>query len=171
MTFTVMALQGFGGVAAVAQQELVEKKRWLTREEFVEEWAVAQTLPGPNVVNLAIMIGAHHFGVSGAMAAVAGMMAIPLVVVLALIAFYTSYADDPQLTGALRGMGAVAAGLVAASGCRLLTTLRTHPLGIYISAAIAMMCFIAVAVLRWPLVYVLLGLGSASCLLTYRRIK
>ena len=53
VSFTLLALQGFGGVLAVVQRELVEKKRWMTREQFVEDWAVAQILPGPNVVNLA----------------------------------------------------------------------------------------------------------------------
>ena len=68
-SFTVLALQGFGGVLAVVQRELVEKKRWLTREEFVEDWAVAQIMPGPNVVNLSLMIGDRYFGLRGALAA------------------------------------------------------------------------------------------------------
>ena len=83
-SFTLLALQGFGGVLAVAQRELVEKKRWLNREEFVEDWAVAQIMPGPNVVNLSLMIGARYFGFKGAMAALAGMLAAPLVIVLLL---------------------------------------------------------------------------------------
>ena len=62
VSFTVLALQGFGGVLAVVQRELVEKKRWMTKEEFIEEWAVAQIMPGPNVINLGIMIGARYFG-------------------------------------------------------------------------------------------------------------
>ena len=45
VSFTLLALQGFGGVLAVVQRELVEKKRWMTREQFVEDWAVAQILP------------------------------------------------------------------------------------------------------------------------------
>ena len=81
---TWLALQGFGGVLTVVQRELVEKKRWMTREEFVEEWAVAQIMPGPNVVNLSLMIGARYFGFKGAMAALAGMLTAPLVIVLLL---------------------------------------------------------------------------------------
>ena len=74
VSFTLLALQGFGGVLAVVQRELVEKKRWMTREEFVEEWAVAQIMPGPNVVNLSLMVGGRYFGLKGAMAALAGML-------------------------------------------------------------------------------------------------
>ena len=83
-SFTWLALQGFGGVLAVVQRELVEKKRWMTNEEFVEDWAVAQIMPGPNVVNLSIMIGDRYFGLRGAFAALAGMLTLPLVVVLTL---------------------------------------------------------------------------------------
>jgi hypothetical protein len=66
LSFTWLALQGFGGVLAVVQRELVEKKRWLTREEFIEDWAVAQIMPGPNVINLSIMLGCRYFGWRGA---------------------------------------------------------------------------------------------------------
>ncbi|MGB4928029.1 MAG: chromate transporter, partial [Giesbergeria sp.] len=52
LAFTTLALQGFGGVLAVVQRELVERRHWLTNEEFIEDWAVAQVMPGPNVVNL-----------------------------------------------------------------------------------------------------------------------
>ena len=62
LSFNWLALQGFGGVLAVVQRELVEKKKWLTLKEFVEDWSVAQILPGPNVINLALMIGGKHFG-------------------------------------------------------------------------------------------------------------
>src|SRR5437868_12699613 len=83
-SFTWLALQGFGGVLAVVQREMVEKKRWLSVDQFLEDWAVAQVLPGPNVINLALMIGDRYFGLRGAIAAVAGMLTVPLIVILAL---------------------------------------------------------------------------------------
>ena len=88
VSFTVLALQGFGGVLAVVQRELVEKKRWMTREQFIEDWAVAQILPGPNVINLSLMIGGRYFGLAGALAGVAGMLTAPLVVALLLAAAF-----------------------------------------------------------------------------------
>ena len=78
LTFTWLAVQGFGGVMAVAHRELVERKRWLTQAAFVEEWAVAQIMPGPNVMNLSLVIGGRRFGWRGALAAMAGMLALPL---------------------------------------------------------------------------------------------
>ena len=170
VSFTLLALQGFGGVLAVVQRELVEKKRWLTREEFVEEWAVAQIMPGPNVINLALMIGQRYFGLRGALAALAGMLTVPLVVVLLLAMVYAQFAGHPGVAGALRGMGAVAAGLIAATGLKLLGALKQHPLGLPVCAALALACFAGVALLRLPLAYVLLGLGFVACAWTYRKL-
>lgn len=170
-SFTWLALQGFGGVLAVVQRELVEKKRWMTREEFIEDWAVAQIMPGPNVVNLSLMIGDRYFGLRGAVAALAGMLAAPTLVVLGLAILYAQYAQLPAVTQALRGMGAVAAGLIAATGFKLMGALRAHPLGVPMCAALGALCFAAVALLRWPLAYVLLSLGLLSCALTWRKLK
>jgi chromate transporter len=169
-SFTLLALQGFGGVLAVVQRELVEKKRWMTKEEFVEEWAVAQIMPGPNVVNLALMIGSRYFGLAGAIVALAGMLAAPLCVVLGLALVYAQFADNPQVAGALRGMGAVAAGLITATGLKLFGALQKHPLGVPVCLVFGILSFIAIALLRWPLAYVLLGFGGICCALTYRRL-
>mgnify|MGYP000232473147 CR=1 FL=1 len=62
-------MKGFGGVIAVAQRELVEREAWLTREQFLELLSVAQVLPGPNIVNLSMMIGDRFFGLRGAVVA------------------------------------------------------------------------------------------------------
>jgi chromate transporter len=170
ISFTILALQGFGGVLAVVQRELVEKKRWMTKEEFVEEWAVAQIMPGPNVVNLSLMIGARYFGLPGAMAALAGMLAVPLLVVLALALIYAEFAGNPHVGGALRGMGAVAAGLITATGLKLLGALKKNPLGLPLCALIGLLAFVGIALLKLPLAWVLVGLGGVACMLTYRRL-
>lgn len=170
VSFTVLALQGFGGVLAVVQRELVEKKRWLTREEFVEDWAVAQILPGPNVVNLSLMIGSRHFGLPGALAALSGILAAPMVVVLALAALYAGVADSPAVQGALRGMGAVAAGLITATGLKLIAALRSNAMGATACAAFGVATFVAVGLLRLPLAGVLLVLGGLACGWSYHQL-
>lgn len=169
-SFTWLALQGFGGVLAVVQRELVEKKRWLTNEEFIEDWAVAQIMPGPNVVNLSITIGERYFGWRGAVVAVCGMLCFPMLLVLCLTVVYSQFSSYPAVAGALRGMGAVAAGLVAGMGLKLAGMLARHPLGRWCSAALALASFIAMAVMRIPLVWVLLAVGGAGCVLTWRKI-
>ncbi len=171
VSFTWLALQGFGGVLAVVQRELVEKKRWLTREQFVEEWAVAQIMPGPNVVNLSLMIGSRYFGLRGALAALAGMLVFPLIVVLLLALVYAQFETHPQVAGALRGMGAVAAGLIAATGLKLFGALQKNILGLPLCVALGVLCFVAIAWLRWPLAYVLLGLGGLACTAAYIKLR
>src|SRR5262245_10030905 len=128
-TFTLLALQGFGGVLAVAQRVLCEQKRWLTREQFVEVLSVGQVLPGPNICNVALMIGDRFFGWRGAFAALAGMMAIPAVLVLAITIVYAEFATHPVVAGALKGMGAVSAGLIVATALKLVGALRSNPMG------------------------------------------
>ena len=164
ISFSLLALQGFGGVLAVVQRELVEKKRWLTREQFVEDWAVAQILPGPNVVNLSLMLGGRYFGLGGALAALAGMLTFPLMVALLLAVLFSTVAHEPMAHGVLRGMGAVAAGLISATGIKLIAALEKNPMGQPVCWALAAATFFAIAWLRWPLAWVLLGLGSVACL-------
>jgi chromate transporter len=171
VSFTLLALQGFGGVLAVIQLELVERKRWLTTEEFLEDWAVAQIMPGPNVVNMAMMVGARDFGLPGALAALAGLIAVPLVLVLLLVMVHDRVADVPAVAGALRGMAAVTAGLIGAAGLKLSTALAKHPLPLAWCVGIVVLGFVMVALLHFPLLYVLLGLGGLGCVATYRRIK
>ena len=165
-----MALQGFGGVLAVAQIELVERRRWMTREEFVETLSVSQVLPGPNVVNLALIFGDRHFGLRGALVALAGMLAVPLVIVLALTALYAHFAHFAMVSGALRGMGAVAAGLVVATALKLIGTLKKSTLGVLPSLVFAALTFAAIALLRWPLVWVVAGLAPLAIGLAWWRL-
>ena len=169
-SFTWLALQGFGGVLAVVQRELVEKKRWMTNEEFLEEWAVAQVMPGPNVVNLSVMIGDRYFGLRGAAASVAGMLTLPLVLVLAAALVYAHWATHPAVAGALRGMGAVAAGLVLGTGIKLSAGLVGHPLALWCGWLLAAAAFAMMVWLQWPLWWVLPVVGGAGCWLTWRKL-
>ena len=171
LSFTVLALQGFGGVLAVVQRELVERKRWLTPEEFIEDWAVAQIMPGPNVVNLSLMIGDRYFGLRGAMTALAGMLCVPLLVVLALALLYSHYGNYPGVAGALRGMAAVAAGMIAATGLKLGSALKKHPLPLCLTWLSAVLCVGSTLLLGLPLAYTLLGLGGLGYTLTWQKLK
>ena len=171
VSFTVLALPGFGGVLAVVQREFVEKKRWMTTEEFLEDWAVAQVMPGPNVINLALIIGGRYFGFKGAMAALSGMLAAPLLIVLTLALVYAQFASRPEVAGALRGMGAVASGLIGATALKLTKGLKTSVLGWRWCAVFGLASLVAIAALRVPLVYVIFGLGGLACALAYRKLQ
>lgn len=169
MAFTWLAMQGFGGVLPVAQRELVERLRWVSREQFLEMLSVGQVLPGPNVVNLALMIGDRFYGARGAVVAVVGITAAPTVVVLLLAALAAHWRSDPIVAGALRGMGIAAAGMVLATAIRLGMGLRHNTLGPAWSALSVALTAVAVGGLRWPLVWVVLGVGAVSVALAWRR--
>lgn len=171
LSFTWLALQGFGGVLVVVQRELVERKQWLTHEEFVEDWAVAQVMPGPNVVNLALMFGGRTFGLPGALSALAGLIVVPLMVVVLLAVLHAHYASHPAVQGALRGMAAVSAGLIGAVGLKLSVALANNPIPLLWCVAIAVAGFVLVALLHIPLIAVMPVLGGLGCILAWRKLK
>jgi len=169
--FTRLALQGFGGVLAVTQRELVERLGWLSREEFVEMLAIAQVLPGPNVVNISLMIGDRFFGLRGAFTALAGMLLFPSVLVLLLAALYGQLASHPVAVNALRGMGAVSAGLILATGVKLLPALKKNPMGRTAALALAALSVLAIVWLKLPLPALVLGLGGLGMALAWRGLS
>ena len=168
--FTWLALQGFGGVLAVAQRVLVEQRQWLSTEEFAEEWAAAQVLPGPNMVNMSIMLGERYFGWRGALSAFAGIMAAPTILTLLLATVYAHFSDHPAVAGALQGMSAVAAGLIAATGLKLLASFKKHPLPLALNLTFTATMFLGVALWHQPLVLVLLPMAALSYVMTWRRL-
>lgn len=171
VAFTLLALQGFGGVLAVAQRELCERRKWLSHDEFVELLSVAQVLPGPNICNMAVMIGDRFAGTRGALSALAGMMLLPLILVLALTAVYAHFADLPAVAGALKGMTAVSAGLIIGTGLKLAPSLRNNPLGLSLCLWLVVGTFVLVAILRWPLLWVMPGMGLPACYLVWFLLK
>ncbi len=171
MAFNWLALQGFGGVLPVAQRVLCEERRWLTREEFVELLAIGQVLPGPNVCNLAVLAGDRFLGWRGAAVALGGIVAAPLLIVLTITAVYVQFADLPAVMGALKGMAAVAAGLIVGTALRLVSSLRTSPLGPRACALLGGLTFATVALLRLPLLWVLGSIGALGVAWAWRAIR
>ena len=165
--FSWIALQGFGGVLAVLQRELVDRKKWMTQNQFVDDWSVSQILPGPNVVNLALMMGDRYFGWRGSVAALSGIVIFPMFLVLGVAVFFSGVSDQPEVRGALRGMGAVAAGMIAGQSLRLMSSLRANVLGIYLSYGVALATFVASALLGVPLVWILVLVGASACVAAY----
>jgi chromate transporter len=171
LAFNRLALQGFGGVLPVAQRELVERERWMTREQFLETLSVGQVLPGPNIINMALMIGDRFFGWRGVAAALGGLLAAPLLIVLLAAALYGQFASIPMVAGALRGMGAVAAGLIIATALKLMPTLRANPMGRNACVLLGAGTLLAIGVLRWPLAAVVLGLGAPAVAFAWWKLK
>jgi len=119
---------------------------------------------------LSMMIGGRYFGLPGAMAALAGMLTVPLIIVLLLALLHARLGDHPGVAGAFRGMAAVSAGMFGAAALKLATALTRNRLPLPWSCALVAAGFGLVAILRVPLVYVLLGVGGLGCVLCYRRL-
>lgn len=162
LAFNRLALQGFGGVLPVAQRELVERRRWLTKQEFVQLLSIGQVLPGPNIFNMALIFGDRHFGWRGGAAALAGLLAAPLLIVLALTLLARQAAHLPQVAGALRGMGMVAAALILSTAVKVSGALRGNAMGLATCIVLAALTAAAVGVLRWPMALVLAAIGPVA---------
>ena len=171
LSFTWLGLQGFGGVLAVVQREMVDRKQWMTLSEFAEEWALAQTLPGPNVVNLSVMFGGKHFGPTGAFAAMSGLLLLPGLLMLSIVFAFQAFAHLPVVASALHGMGVAAAGMVMAAGWRFWPTVKQHPLGWPLALLLMALSFVLAAFIHWPLAHVIGLVGLASCGLTWWRLQ
>ena len=170
LAFARMSLAGFGGVLVFARRAIVEQHRWMTADEFNETFALCHFLPGPNIVNLSLMLGDRFFGWRGALASLAGLLLVPLAVVLLMAAAYSQYAAVPQVAAALRGMGAVSAGLIIATALKLMPALRRNPMGRVWSLVYAGLTLLCIGFLRWPLVAVLLSVGPLAVATTWWRI-
>ena len=166
-----MALQGFGGVLAVVQRVLVDQKKWLTVEEFIEHWAVAQVLPGPNVLNLCIILGGQYFGLAGAVVATLGILFTPLVLVLALAAAFGTVSNLSVVQGALRGLSVVVAGVIMAVALRMTPALTSSPLGRPLAWSFTAATFFLVGVLHIRLIWVLLILGPVATVLAAWQLR
>lgn len=163
LVFSSLALSGFGGVLPWAQRVLVERRRWMSRDAFLELLALAQLMPGPNVCNLAVMAGDRWFGWRGAAVALAGMLAGPILIVLGLAIAYARFADVPAVRDALAAMAAVAAGLMIATAIKLALTQRHR----WKWLGFALAAFVVVGLLRWPVSRVLAVLAPAAVILAW----
>jgi chromate transporter len=163
VVFAGLALRGFGGVLPFAQRVLVEERRWLGRDQFVEMLAYAQLLPGPNIVNLSLMVGDRWFGWRGSLAALGGLIGPPMAIVLVVGVLIGQVADDPLVRRVLTGMGAAAGGLILGTALKLVSG-RRDPAAWLVFAALA---FAGLALLRLPLVAVLAMLAPIAVAIAY----
>ena len=162
--FLRVGLSGFGGVMPWARRMMVEERRWLTEREFVDILALCQLLPGPNIVNVAIAVGARFHGAVGAVAAVAGLMVAPIALVTVLGLLYARLDHVAPLRAAFSGIAAVAAGMVIAMALRIAGVLRGRP----VAVAVAIVAFVGAGLLRWPLGWLVLVLAPVSVALAAR---
>ncbi len=152
VAFATIAALGFGGVLAWARYVIVQKRRWLTPEEFNEQLALCQVLPGGNILNFSVMYGCRCAGALGSLAALLGLIGPPVILMIIAGMLYRRYGDLPALHGVFASLAAAAAGLLIATAAQMVTAsvkARVRPTHIVAAAT-----FVAVGVLRWPLLWV-----------------
>ena len=144
LTFARVGVCTFGGGYAmlpILQREVVEKKGWATDEELTDYFAVGQCTPGIIAVNTATFIGYKYKNVSGAVLASLGVVFPCLIIITAIAAFLSNFADIPVVRHALAGINAAVVALIASSVVKLgKSTLKN-------GAAVAIfLCVLALAV-------------------------
>jgi len=168
LAFSGIAIIGFGGVLPWAQRMLVEQRRWMSRHEFTEALAIAQFLPGGNILNLSVAVGQRFRGPLGALAAVAGLLAAPVVIVTALGVLYLRYGGIAAVHDALAGVAAGAAGLILSMAAKLAGPLFRR--AALVPLAFALAALIGVAIIELPLFAVLAVLAPISIAYAWWRL-
>lgn len=162
--FFWLGLSAFGGALPLARHMVVDKNRWLSPEAFTELLGLCQFLPGGNIINMSVALGMKFRGPKGAFAALMGLIAAPSLIVIALGVVYQRYADDPHIQNLFAGLAAAAAGLLISMAVKIALPLRGKWAGI----AVAVACFVCIAVLRLPLLPTMLVLTPISIFVTWR---
>lgn len=166
LAFARVGLQGFGGVLPFVRRELVDRQGWMTEEGFLDTLALCQPMPGPNIVNLSGVVGFRFAGPVGAVAAMAGLIAAPFVIVLSLAVMYDRFLTEPHVAGAITGLKAAAAGLVVATVARLAKGLKREL--VWRSLSLSVLVFAGVGLAHWPQILVM-GLAAPLGVLVFWR--
>jgi chromate transporter len=165
--FFMVGLTGFGGVLPWARRMLVERRRWMTDLEFAEMLPLAQLLPGPNVSNIATIVGRQYHGVKGALVGVCGLYLAPTTITIGVGYAYARWGTAPATAHLLAGLMPVATGLVIATVLKLLVSLPRDLRNALLVAAM----FVAIGLLKLPLLPVLAVLGPLGTWLMWRALR
>ena len=159
LAFFRITLSGFGGTLPWTRRMFVEKKHWMTTEQFNEAYALCQFLPGPNIVNLTSVFGTRMHGSSGALAAWAGFLLVPFCVMLAAGFLYERYSDVEAVRRILSGVAPAAAGLIIATVAKMAAPMfRSFGPAPFVLLGTVF----AIGLMRWPLLLVLAVLVPVS---------
>jgi chromate transporter len=165
VAFAKISLAGFGGVLVWARRGIVDQHRWMTADEFNETYALCHFLPGPNVVNLSVVFGSRFRGIPGSIAAFAGLLGPPVVIMTILAALYARYGEIDALRRILAGVSCAAVGLLLSAVFRMMMPLvkRRDLVALVLLATV----FVAIGLLRLPLPAVLLVAIPLSIALSF----
>lgn len=168
LAFSGVAMMGFGGVMPFARRMLVEQRCWMSPEDFNEAYSLAQFLPGGNIINLSVIVGRRFHGAAGALLSVAGLVSGPTLIMIAFGIAYARYGQIPEVQNTLAGIAAAAAGLILSMAAKMAVPVIRK--GALLSAFIAVLAFVAVALAKLSLLAVVAVLAPLSVAFAWRRL-
>lgn len=161
--FARIGSTGFGGMApllAMVQEQMVERRKLVTPEEFAEGVAIGQILPGPIAVDTVTHLGYRLRGWKGAIVSTVGFILPAFLLMLVLTPAYFEYGHAPRLSGAFKGIGGAVVGIIIAATCRIAVKVLREPS----SVAIALLAFLCLAFLKADAILTLVGCGALGWL-------
>jgi len=162
--FFQAGILGFGGVLPMARRMVVDERRWLTQPEFNELFSLCQSLPGANITNFSAVFGMRHQGVTGAAAALAGLLAAPMAIVMLLSGLYARYGTLTPVRHALAGLAAAAAGLLLGAAGKIARPMFRA----WSNVAVAVLVLAMALALHVPLPITMLLVLPVSLFLSWR---
>ncbi len=162
--YVLVGLFGFGGIAASMYYIAVEKRAWITPQEYTSTLALGQVLPGPGLMNTCIIVADKFHGLRGVLLALMGLLSFPLLILLGVVSVYDHYAELPAVQHATYAAAAASVGLIFGTGLKLAKVIIKSK-----SAFVFMVCaFLAIAIFKLPLFETMLVLAAISILVGYR---
>ncbi|WP_206954488.1 chromate transporter [Trinickia acidisoli] len=160
LLFARVGLTSFGGgLSAWIYREVVTRRSWMSDDEFLGALTLGQIVPGSNVVNLSIYIGYRLRGAIGSVLATASLLLPPMIVIVLCATGFREFAQIEWLHRFLEGVAAAAIGMTASVAMRSAKAILARQVAMLVPIVAV---FIAVGVMRWPLVPVALIVGVAG---------
>jgi chromate transporter len=163
VTFNEISLSSFGGgLSAWSREMVVARKKWMNDPEFLSAMTICRILPGANQVNLAVFVGTKLNGIRGAGAALAGLIAMPTLLLMGIAALYAAFQHSHAMQHVLAGFAAAAVAMTLQMVWKTGRTTLTSVVPVLLFA----LTFVLNGILRWPLWWTLLiaaplGIGWA----------
>ena len=156
--FATVGMLGFGGIAAALFHVVVERRKWLTVDEYASTLGLGQVLPGANLINLATIIGDKYKGAPGAVIALSGLLCMPIIILVGLANLYDQFSNLPDVKAGISAAAAGAVGLTFGTGIKLGRTILKSPFAIMV----AVVSFVAIGLLRLPMIATILALAPLA---------
>ena len=178
ITLFKIGLFTFGGgyaMIAILQRELVENKKWMENDEFLDVIAIAESTPGPIAINSATYIGYKIGGVLGSVFATLGVVLPSFIIILTISLFFDAFLEIKWVAYAFRGIQACVSFLILSAGLKMFKSLKKNALNVILFSltVICLVVFSLLAVSFSSIFYILIGgvVGLTVYLIAYFKQK